>query len=606
MSALDVSHLRVALNPAGHEIVSDITFSVERGEVVGLVGESGSGKTTVALALLGHAKRGTRIAGGSVRIDGAEMLGKTAAEVRAARGSRISYIPQDPAAALNPALTIGTQLREVIDAHRPTATSRETLDRVRETLREVKLPTDEPFLGRYPHQLSGGQQQRVCIAMAFLLRPPVIVLDEPTTGLDVTTQAHVLETVRELCTEHDVGAVYVSHDLAVVSKLAQHVLVMYAGRIIETGPVDRLFTRPGHPYTRRLVEAIPDIAARLALEAIPGHVPPPGRRPDGCVFAPRCAVALPSCSDAEPTLIALEPSHSVACFRVAEVASEDLKLNILTDATAVETEPVLVVRNVNAFHGDRQVVHDASLELSPGECLAIVGESGSGKTTLSRVIMGLHVPRSGDVVYAGDVLSAGVRKRSARSRRGLQYIFQSPYNALNPRRTIGEIVGLPIEHFFGLRGRATDERVHDALERVSLPGAIAAAYPDELSGGERQRVAVARALACEPSVLICDEITSALDVSVQAAIIKLLDDLRQNDGLAIVFVTHNLALVRTIADRVIVLSAGRIVERGLTPSVIGHPTHPYTRELIADTPTLAGLTTVPGTKAQPLAEGAGA
>lgn len=204
------------------------------------------------------------------------------------------------------------------------------------------------------------------------------------------------------------------------------------------------------------------------------------------------------------------------------------------------------------------------------------------------------------------MLSASVRKRSARSRRGLQYIFQSPYNALNPRRTIGEIVGLPIEHFFGLRGRATDERVHDALERVSLPGAIAAAYPDELSGGERQRVAVARALACEPSVLICDEITSALDVSVQAAIIKLLDDLRQNDGLAIVFVTHNLALVRTIADRVIVLSAGRIVERGLTPSVIGHPTHPYTRELIADTPTLAGLTTVPGTKAQPLAEGAGA
>jgi peptide/nickel transport system ATP-binding protein len=244
------------------------------------------------------------------------------------------------------------------------------------------------------------------------------------------------------------------------------------------------------------------------------------------------------------------------------------------------------------------VVHEASLELGPGECLAIVGESGSGKTTLSRAIMGLHVPRSGDVVYAGDVLSASVRNRSSSSRRGLQYIFQSPYNALNPRRTIGEIVGLPIEHFFGLRGRATDERVRDALERVALPAAIAAAYPDELSGGERQRVAVARALACEPSVLICDEITSALDVSVQAAIIKLLDDLRQTGGLAIVFVTHNLALVRTIADRVMVLSEGRVVESGLTPSVIGDPKHPYTRDLIADTPTLAGLTTVPGTGAQ--------
>jgi peptide/nickel transport system ATP-binding protein len=589
VSALDVAHLHVELHPGGEEIVRDITFSVARGEVVGLVGESGSGKTTVALALLGHAKRGTRISAGSVKVDGTEMLGTRATEVRAARGSSISYVPQDPAAALNPALTVGKQLVEVIETHRPAATSREALDRIRETLSEVKLPTDPPFLRRYPHQLSGGQQQRVCIAMAFLLRPRMIVLDEPTTGLDVTTQAHVLETVRELCREHNVGAVYVSHDLAVVSTLAQRVLVMYAGRVIETGPVRRLFTRPGHPYTRGLVEAIPDISARLALEAIPGHVPPPGRRPNGCVFEPRCAVALPRCCEGEPPPVDLEPNHAVACFRAAEVAGSDLKLVILPDASATAVEPVLAVRSLSAFHGDRQVVDDASLELGRRECLAVVGESGSGKTTLSRAIMGLHVPRSGEVVFEGDVLSPSVRNRAAASRRGLQYIFQSPYNSLNPRRTVGEIVGVPIEHFFGVRGRATHERVHRALERVSLPAAVSGAYPDELSGGERQRVAVARALACEPSVLICDEITSALDVSVQAAIIQLLDDLRQRDGLAIVFVTHNLALVRTIADRVMVLSGGHVVESGITPDVIGRPEHPYTRELIADTPTLVGL-----------------
>jgi oligopeptide/dipeptide ABC transporter ATP-binding protein len=592
VTALEVSALRVELHPAGNEIVKEVAFSVARGEVVGLVGESGSGKTTVALALLGHAKRGTRIASGSVRIDGVEMLGRSAGEVRAARGSSISYVPQDPAAALNPALTIGTQLVEVIETHRRSASSVEALDRVRETLGEVTLPTDPAFLRRYPHQLSGGQQQRVCVAMAFLLRPKMIVLDEPTTGLDVTTQAHVLETVRELCREHNVGAVYVSHDLAAVSMLAQRVLVMYAGRVIEAGPVKRLFTRPGHPYTRGLVEAIPDISARLALEAIPGHVPPPGRRPDGCVFAPRCGHVLAGCREAEPPYVQLEPNHDVACFRAAEITATDLSLTIVPGAAVAPTEPVLVVRALSAFHGDQQVVNDASLELRPRECLALVGESGSGKTTLARAIMGLHVPRGGAIVFKGDVLSAEVRRRPAASRRGLQYIFQSPYNSLNPRHTIGEIVGVPIEHFFGLRGRATAERVQRALERVSLPASVAAAFPDELSGGERQRVAVARALACEPEVLICDEITSALDVSVQAAIIQLLEDLRREEGLAIIFVTHNLALVRTIADRVMVLNGGHVVESGITERVIGDPEHPYTRELIADTPTLAGLAIV--------------
>jgi peptide/nickel transport system ATP-binding protein len=591
MKALEVSGLRVELTSGGQDIVHDVGFTIEHGQVVGLVGESGSGKTTVALALLGHAKRGTRIADGSVRVAGEEILGGSPSYVRAARGTTISYVPQDPAAALNPALNIETQLVEVIEVHRRDATAQEISDRVSDTLQEVKLPADSEFLRRYPHQLSGGQQQRVCIAMAFLLRPQAIVLDEPTTGLDVTTQAHVLETIRDLCANHNVGAVYVSHDLAAVASLADRVLVMYAGRLIEGGSTNRLFIRPGHPYTRKLISAIPDVSGRRSLEAIAGNVPPPGRRPDGCVFAPRCADVLTSCREAEPPVVALEHGHDVACFRAQEIDRTASQVNFAEERTSMESaEAVLVVRDVNAFHGPKQVLHDASLELKPGECLALVGESGSGKTTLARTIMGLHVPQSGEIRFKNIVADATIRKRPNELRRSLQYIFQSPHNSLNPRHTIGEIVRVPIEHFFGLRGRAAADRVSSALERVSLPAAMASAYPNELSGGERQRVAIARALACEPEVLICDEITSALDVSVQAAIIQLLEDLRSREHLAILFVTHNLALVRTIADRVMVLNQGNVVEAGVTSDVIGRPAHPYTRELIADTPTLAGLT----------------
>ncbi len=568
--------------------MSGISFTLARGEVVGLVGESGSGKTTVALAILGHAKRGTRIVAGTVRVAGEDILGRDQAFIRGARGRLVSYVPQDPAAALNPALTVKRQLTEVIASHRPEATPEETRDRVYETLEEVRLPVEREFLRRYPHQLSGGQQQRVCIAMAFLLRPQVLVLDEPTTGLDVTTQAHVLETVRELCRDHEVGAVYVSHDLAAVGSLAQRVLVMYAGRLVESGSSEHLFVRPGHPYTRKLISAIPDISGRRTLEAIPGHVAAPGRRPAGCVFAPRCPEVRPACSETEPPAVELEQGHLVSCFRALEIDRPAMRLVVNEEHDADKSaEALLAVRELDAYHGANQVLRNVSLELGPQECLALVGESGSGKTTLARVIMGLHAARAGEIRFRNEPLPNRARDRSADLRRSLQYIFQSPYNSLNPRHTIGEILRVPIDHFFHPRGRDAAERVSAALERVSLPASIASAYPDELSGGERQRVAIARALACEPEILICDEITSALDVSVQAAIICLLEELRQREQLALLFVTHNLALVRTIADRVIVLNHGMVVEAGTSDEVIGKPEHSYTRKLIADTPTLA-------------------
>jgi peptide/nickel transport system ATP-binding protein len=597
-AAIEVDGLKVELAATGDEIVDGISFSVRRGDVVGLVGESGSGKTTVALALLGHARRGTRISGGHVRVAGLDIVSLKPGEVRSARGRIVSYVPQDPSMALNPALRVGKQLSEVIEVHERSATADAIRSRIRDVLADVRLPSDDAFLSRYTHQLSGGQQQRVCIAMAFILRPQVIVLDEPTTGLDVTTQAHVLETVRELCSNHNVASIYVSHDLAAVASLATRVLVMYSGRLVENGPTDRLFLHPGHPYTRKLIGAIPDISMRRVLEAIPGGVPSPGERPSGCVFSPRCSDAVAICFEGPPAMVAVEPGHDALCFRVGELSRSIVQAAEASENVSgqIGEVPLLQVDDVSAFFGAKQILHGVSFDLRPEECIAVVGESGSGKTTLARAIVGLHDSRTGAIRFDGQVLEPRARHRSQEVRRSIQYIFQSPYNSLNPRRTIGEIVRVPIEHFFGLTGRAAAREVGAVLERVSLPSGMESAYPDELSGGERQRVAIARALACKPKILICDEITSALDASVQAAIIRLLEGLQQRDRLSILFVTHNLALVRTIASQVMVLNNGSIVETGPTERVLLRPSHAYTKELIADTPTFESAisTSLPG------------
>jgi len=581
-AVVEVSGLRVEVARGGSEIIDGISFSAARGEVVGLVGESGSGKTTAAVALLGHARRGTRIVAGSVRIAGTSILDLAGDELRRVRGRIVAYVPQDPAAALNPALRVGLQLEEMVAAHGGLVTR----DRIAGTLAEVALPTDGAFLRRYPHQLSGGQQQRVCLAMAFLLRPAAIVLDEPTTGLDVTTQAHVLETVRELCEIHETAAVYVSHDLAAVAAIASRVVVLYAGRVVEAGPTQALFNRPGHPYTRKLASAIPDVAERRRLEAIPGRVPAPGSRGSGCVFAARCDFVLPACVDSPPAAVELQPGHVVRCIRVAEV-DRGVAATALPPRPEPMAAPLLEVRSIDAFHGAQHVLHHVSLALGRGECLALVGESGSGKTTLARVIAGLHTARTGDVLLDDRPLEPGARERPIEACRRLQYVFQSPHNALNPRRPIGAIVCAPLRHFHGLRGRAADERAGELLERVALSPELLGRYPSELSGGERQRVAIARALAAEPDVLVCDEITSALDASVQAAIVDLLEHLRERDGVSLLFVTHNLALVRTIADRVAVLERGTLVEYGSTTHVLDGPVADYTKRLLADTPSLS-------------------
>ncbi len=594
-AAVAVSDLRIDIAATHTPVVSDVSFEIASGEILGVVGESGSGKTTVALALLGHARRGLAIAGGSVLLGGRDILALSDEQLRRLRGGVVSYVPQDPASSLNPALRVGLQLREVLEAHSADRDGgsagrggrADHAARIAEMMREVALPDDPRFLRRYPHELSGGQQQRIGLAMAFANRPSLIVLDEPTTGLDVTTQAHVLATVRELAKMHNVAALYVSHDLAVVATVAASVAVMYAGRVVELGSSDDLFAAAGHPYTRRLIGAIPRLTGGRSLVGIPGHAASPGHRPPGCSFAPRCSMRIEQCEQEVPALRPVASAHLVRCIRAEEVLTqEQRRIGDPIDMPAAEDRAALRLDNVVASYGRHEIVHSVSLSLAAHECLALVGESGSGKTTIARSIVGLHRNWTGKISLGDAPLRNSARRRDSDTRRRIQYIFQNPYGSLNPRRTVGQIIEQPLQVFGTASGREAGQRVAEMLERVSLTAGYAARYPDQLSGGERQRVAIARALVCDPAVLICDEVTSALDVSVQAAIVELLGNLQRDLGLSMLFITHNLPLVRSIAQRVAVLHEGVIAEIGDAAQVLGTPGQPYTRQLISDTPSL--------------------
>ena len=586
---LTVDGLNVVLDRSGIDIDDDVSLQLRRGEVLGLVGESASGKTTAATSLLAHQRRGARIAAGRIMIDGRDVLAMDPAELRSIRGNLVSYVPQDCSAALNPALRIETQLLEILEVHGYGDSDSERRERLREMLDEVLLPHDRAFLRRYPHQLSGGQQQRVAIAMAFACRPTVIVLDEPTTALDVTTQAHVLDTIRQLTRSYGVAALYVTHDLAVLASLADRIAVMYAGRIVESGSRDDLFRRAVHPYTRKLLGAIPDITGRHAIQGIPGWAPRPGHRPDGCVFAPRCELRIEKCVNEFPSDDLPGPDHHVRCWRWADVGrmAEPAVVVRQSSGERSATRPVISVSDLSAYYQDTRALHDVSLTLFEHRCLALVGESGSGKTTLARCIAGLHpFAIEGEISLAGDLLARDVRSRSRPTRQAIQYVFQSPYSSLNPRKTVRQILAQPLRVFFRLDRNQLEQRMVRVLEMVALDPSTLSRYPDQLSGGERQRIAIARALTAEPAVLICDEVTSWLDVSVQASIIELLARLQAETGVSMLFVTHNMALIRSISQDVAVMNAGRIVESGPVGSVLENPQADYTKKLLADTPSI--------------------
>jgi peptide/nickel transport system ATP-binding protein len=588
---LIVENLQVLRAPSrGREavdVVDEISFQVQPGQVLGLVGESGSGKTTMALALLGHVRRGLLIGGGRIVVDGQDILRLPQGELQKLRGRRIAYVPQDPSSALNPTLKIGTQLREVLDSYEGDDAAR--AERLTEMLAEVGLSAVPGILDSYPHQLSGGQQQRVGLAMAFACRPQLIVLDEPTTGLDVTTQRRVLETIRDLCRLYRVAAVYISHDLAVVAEIADHVAVLYAGRLAEIGPSREVFDTPAHPYSRGLLRAIPSLTDAHVLVGLAGQPPRPGSRPPGCFFQPRCEFAIHDCERGQPPLATVsESGHGARCLRAAEVVA----LARTSDARAARTAapepgaPLLDVRSVSATYGPKTVLSDVNFVVPGRQCVAVVGMSGSGKTTLARCLVGLHPAWGGDVFFAGKPLARGIRRRTDEQLRRIQYVSQNPYASLNPRRTIGQIVEQPLAHFERLSARERYHRVVAALTAAALRESFVDLYPDQLSGGERQRVAIARALILEPDLLVCDEVTSALDVSVQAAIVELLRALQAERGLSLIFITHNLPLVRSVADQVVVLNEGVICESGAVAEVLHSPQDPYTAQLLADVPKL--------------------
>ena len=580
---LQVRDLAVTLGEDGPAIVADIAFSVQPGEILGIVGESGSGKTSIATALLGDARAGAVITGGSVLVDGSDILSLTAQERQKVRGPVIAHVAQDPALALNPMLRIGSQLDELLLVHAPELDKPARRTRIGEAAADVGLPGEAEFLRRFPHQLSGGQQQRVLLALAVLLRPKLIVLDEPTTALDVSTQARVLRTLRELCRTRGIGAIYVSHDLAVVGELVDRVIVLYAGRVVEQGTRDQVFEAPAHPYTRGLLGAVPDIAGERAVQPIPGHAPALNERLAGCAFAPRCVQASEHCG-VQPVLVDIGERRLTACHHPSRTERAAAPI---TSRPALGTDEAVLARiaDVNASYGTSQVLFDVALDLPEGRCTALVGESGSGKTTLARALVGLVDGVEGSFDYAGTkiVLSGG---RTREQRRKIQYVFQNPYRALNPRHTVREILTTAVRHFFPLSKAEAAAEVAAVLEKVALPPELGSRYARELSGGERQRVAIARALICRPELLICDEITSALDVSVQAAILDLLRDLQRREKLTVLFVTHDLGVVRAMADYVAVLQHGQIVELGPAGHVLDAPDHAYTRSLVADSPRL--------------------
>jgi len=580
---LRVRGLRVSTS-AGVPVVDGVDLSVPGGTVLGLVGESGSGKTTVGTALLGGTRRGLEIVGGSVLLEGTDLVTLSETELRSWRGSRVTYVPQDPTTALDPAMRVGNQVREVLDCHDYGSGPHDRARRVSEAFEEVGLPTDDAFTRRYPHQLSGGQQQRVCIAVAFATWPALVVLDEPTTGLDVTTQALVLDTVRRLTRQHGCAALYISHDLAVVSAISDEVAVLYAGSVVEQAATDELVRRPRHPYTSRLVAAVPDLSGDRELKGIPGGAPSPSTRPSGCRFAPRCELVVPECTTELPELRLVADGHHARCIRSADVTPAHVRERRRIDE--IDSAPLLSIHGLTARYGRTPVLHGLSLDVPRGTCVALLGESGSGKTTLARTIAGLHTDAEGELHFGGNRLPFGAHQRDRETRASIAYIFQNPYSSLNPRRTVGDSIGRPLRVLRGVRGAELERRVGDMLERVYLSAAYAQRYPDQLSGGERQRVAVARALISEPTLLVCDEITSALDVSVQANLVGLIEEFRQDLGLTLLFVTHDIALVRNVAQQVAVLQEGAIVEDASTEQLFHHPSHDYTKELLKTTPRL--------------------
>jgi len=602
---LDVQDLRVAYATRAGDVpvIPGLSLRLHAGEALGLVGESGCGKSTVALSIVRYLGRAGRITGGRILFEGRDLATLDGAALRAVRGRRIAMVYQDPMASLNPVMTVGRQLMEVPMIHEgaEAATARA---RALAMLQEVKLADPEAVMRRYPHQLSGGQQQRIVIAMALITGPALLIMDEPTTGLDVTVEAAVLDLVRELRSRHRSAILFISHNLGSVVRVCDRVGVMYRGEVVEEGSVRQIFTNPRHPYTRGLLDCLPTLGRdkrQAPLVPIPGQVEPALTRPPGCGFAGRCVHVEPGRCTTLPIPAAAvhgEPGHRVGCVRSDELARWTRRSGAAAaSAAGGPGEPVIAVHHLTKVYesgrrlrlgGSRpsvRAVADVDLAAARGQTLAIVGESGCGKSTLAKVLSGLEVATSGGVRLDGvEVGALAVDGRGPDLKRKLQMVFQNPDSTLNPSHTVGYAIGRALRRLQGGVPADLAAGVARLLEVVKLPPAIAARKPRHLSGGEKQRAAIARALAGDPDVIVADEPVSALDVSVQAAIINLLNEIQAARGATLVFISHDLAVVRYLADTVAVMYLGTVAEFGPVERVFAPPYHPYTEALLSAVP----------------------
>jgi peptide/nickel transport system ATP-binding protein len=598
----------VAYKVRGGEIeaVQDVSFEIKRGEAHGIVGESGCGKSTVAWAILNFLGANGYVKRGSIKFMGQELVGRKGEELRRLRGDQIAMVYQDPMQALNPSMLLGDQMKEVLTVHRGMP-DKEAEQRCIEMLERVYMPDAANVMRRYPHQISGGQQQRVVIGMALLNNPALLIMDEPTTALDVTVEAAVLDLIADLRRDFDTAIMYITHNLGVIARVATRLGVMYAGEMVERATVEDIFKNPRHPYTQGLIRCVPKLGADKAsslLYPIRGRVPPPNNRPAGCVFGPRCDYFRDRCHEERPQLSQLNGSW-VRCHFAEEIdpaewtPSEDMVLPSIT-AHEVQEEPLIALDDLKKYYkvrGDSlkdvvglgepgyvKAVENASFKVFKGNTLGIVGESGCGKSTLIKTIIGLEESTAGEAQFLGFDITSDLSTREEKLIQELQMVFQNPDSTMNPSYTVEQQIARPMRRFKTVPKDQTRHEVIKLLEAVRLGANYLDRLPRQLSGGEKQRVGIARALASRPDLVLCDEPVSALDVSVQAAVLNLLLEIQQEYNTTMLFIAHDLSVVRFFSDQVAVMYLGQIMEIGPAEAIYAPPYHPYTEALLSAVP----------------------
>ncbi len=608
---IEIENLGIAYETRTGDVqaVLNVNFSVREGETMGLVGESGCGKSTIAFGIVNFLGPNGKITEGSVRFQGNELVGRSESELKKLRGNRIAMVYQDPMQALNPSLRLGDQLTEVLTYHTD-LTEKQAWERSVEMLKRVYMPDPGDVMNRYPHQISGGQQQRVVIAMAMLNNPALLIMDEPTTALDVTVEAAVLDLIEDLKNDFKAANIFITHNLGVVARVSDHMCVMYAGEMVERGSVKEIFKQPSHPYTRGLLASVPKLGEsklESRLTPIRGRVPAPADRPKtACVFAPRCDYATDECLKAKPHLMEVSEGHVARCIYAEEIENRSRttrRRDRRDQPDAHESdrdENILGIEGLKVYYpqesqsivslfglGEKRyvkAVDDVSLRLQKGRTLGVVGESGCGKSTLVKGLIGLEPVTDGDLQFMGIEVNDTVSDRDTRLIKEMQMVFQNPDSTLNPSYPVGKQIARPIKRFKTVPRSQVKDEVIRLLRAVRLSAAYYDRLPRQLSGGEKQRIGIARALASRPDLIICDEPVSALDVSVQAAVINLLLEIQQTFGSSMIFIAHDLSVVRFFSDDIAVMYLGQVVEVGPADAIYQPPYHPYTEALLSAVP----------------------